>query len=98
MLDGKTADWSELNPAANGQPVVRLAASDLQRAQRHAARVRADQPGVAVVLDLHVTVTGDIRRVRDGDGDVASVRYVGTVDGNSIKGSASMAWTATKKM
>lgn len=85
MADELSDDWRELTHgiSRDGRPAVRLAASDLQRAQRGAARLRADQPGVAVILDLHVTVTADFGAVRDAlaAGRGATVRYAGTVDG-----------------
>jgi hypothetical protein len=62
---------------SGGQPVVRLAAPDLQRAQRGTARIRADGRDVAVILDLAVAVPGDYRVAAAGD----TVAYAGTLDG-----------------
>ena len=85
MVDTTGDNWSELT--AGDQPAVRLAASDLQRAQRSRARIRSDDRDVAVILDVTVDVAADFRSVRDsitalasGAGD-GTFRYVGTVDG-----------------
>lgn len=72
--------WDEVTSGA--QPVVRLVASDLQRARRARAHIRAEQPGVAVILDLEVAVAPDFRTVVDAlPTDDGTVRYAGTVDG-----------------
>jgi hypothetical protein len=78
-LDG---DWTEVT--AGGPPAIRFAAPDLQLAKRDAARIRSDRPDVSVILDLRVTVTGDVRAARAAlasDHDGSTVRYAGTVDG-----------------
>ncbi|MBS1695793.1 MAG: hypothetical protein JST91_26650 [Actinobacteria bacterium] len=76
------AEWTELTDGTG--PAVRVAASDLQHAQRVRARVKADDGDVAVVLDVTVAVARDFRSARlvlgTSDSD-ASVHYVGTVDG-----------------
>jgi len=74
-------DWTELT--AGGRRAVRLAASDLQRAQRGAARIRAEHDDVAVILDIAVAVPGDFRTARAtlAADDEETVRYTGTVDG-----------------
>jgi hypothetical protein len=74
--------WTELT--ASDRPAVRYAAPDLQLAKRDAARIRADRPDVAVILDVRFTVTGDFRAARASlasDHERSSVRYAGTVDG-----------------
>ena len=48
VVDGAEDNWSELT--AGGDPTVRLAASDLQRAQRGRARIRSDRGAVEVIL------------------------------------------------
>jgi hypothetical protein len=60
-----------------------MAASDLQRAQRGRARVRAECGEGDVVLDLTVAVAPDFRSVRDAVEavDDGTLRYAGTVDG-----------------
>jgi hypothetical protein len=75
VADETGDDISELT--SGGGPVVRFAARDLLRAQRGAARLRADGGGVAVILDIAVAVPGDFRSA----GDDETVRYAGTVDG-----------------
>ena len=75
VTDQAGDDFSELT--SGGGPVVRFAARDLQRAQRGAARLRADGGDVAVILDVAVAVPGDFR----SGGDDETVRYAGTVDG-----------------
>jgi hypothetical protein len=74
-------DWTELT--AGGRRAVRLAAPDLQRAQRRAARIRAEHHDVAVILDVAVAVPGDFRTARAtlAADDDRTVRYTGTVDG-----------------
>ena len=73
VADETGDDISELT--SGGGPVVRFAARDLLRAQRGAARLRADGGGVAVILDIAVSVPGDLRSV----GDDETVRYAGMV-------------------
>jgi hypothetical protein len=73
------ADWHELT--GGGQQTVRVAAADLQQAQRARARIRAADD-VAVILDVTVSVAGDYRSARNALGaDLSSVQYAGTVDG-----------------
>lgn len=81
VVDAAGDYWSELT--AGDQPTVRLAASDLQRAQRGRARIRSDQRDVAVILDVTVDVAADFRSVRDSmaAADDGTLRYAGTVDG-----------------
>ncbi|WP_264043981.1 hypothetical protein [Mycolicibacterium hodleri] len=80
MVDGAGDDWSELT--AGGEPTVRLAAPDLQRAQRGRARIQSDRGDVEVILDLTVAVASDFRSVRDlAVVDDGTLRYAGTVDG-----------------
>lgn len=81
MVDSAGDNWSELT--AGDQPTVRLAASDLQRAQRGRARIQSDQRDVAVILDVTVDVAADFRSVRDSmaASDDGTLRYAGTVDG-----------------
>ena len=79
MVDGAEDNWSELT--AGGEPTVRLAASDLQRAQRGRARIRSDRE-VEVILDVTVAVAPDFRSVRElAVIDDGTLRYAGTVDG-----------------
>lgn len=79
-MDATGGNWSELT--AGDQPTVRLAVSDLQRAQRDRARIRADRGDVDVVLDVTVAVARDFRSVRDSMAvDDGTLRYAGTVDG-----------------
>ena len=56
VADETGDDISELT--SGDGPVVRFAARDLLRAQRGAARLRADGDGVAVILDIAVAVPG----------------------------------------
>ena len=80
MVDGAVDGWTELT--AGGEPTVRLAAPDLQRAQRGRARIRSDRTGVEVILDITVAVAPDFRSVRDMTAvDDGTLRYAGTVDG-----------------
>jgi urease gamma subunit len=80
VVDGAGDDWSELT--AGGEPTVRLAAPDLQRAQRGRARIRSDRHDVEVILDITVAVASDFRSVRDLAAlDDGTLRYAGTVDG-----------------
>jgi urease gamma subunit len=79
-VDGAGDDWSELT--TGGEPAVRLAAPDLQRAQRGRARIRSDRGDVEVILDITVAVASDFRSVRDlAAVDDGTLRYAGTVDG-----------------
>lgn len=79
--DSAGNDWSELTEG--DQPTVRLAASDLKRAQRDRARIRSDRDDVAVILDVTVDVAADFRSVRGSmaSGVDGTLRYAGTVDG-----------------
>jgi hypothetical protein len=80
VVDGAEGDWSELT--SGGQIAVRLAAPDLQRAQRGRARIRSDRQDVEVILDVTVAVAHDFRSVRDlAAVDDGTLRYAGTVDG-----------------
>lgn len=83
VVDPDAGSWNELT--SGEQPVVRLAASDLQRAQRERRGIRAEQDGVAVILDLEVAVAPDVRSavgsIPADDGDDGTVRYAGTVGG-----------------
>ena len=80
MVDGAGDDWSELTEG--GEPTVRLAASDLQRAQRGRARIQSDRGAVEVILDVTVAVAPDFRSVRElAIVDDGTLRYAGTVDG-----------------
>lgn len=74
--------WSELTSGA--EPVVRVAAGDLQQARRTRARLRGDDGAVAVILDVTVAVAGDVRSAYASLGPDESnrgVRYAGTVNG-----------------
>lgn len=80
MVDGAGDDWIELT--SGGEPTVRLAAPDLQRAQRGRARIQSDRGDVEVILDVTVAVASDFRSVRDlAVVDDGTLRYAGTVDG-----------------
>lgn len=80
MVNPDSGAWDEVT--SGGQPVVRLAASDLQRARRESASIRADNPDVEVILDLEVAVAPDFRTVADAlANDDDTVRYAGTIDG-----------------
>ena len=80
VVDPDAGSWDELT--SGDEPVVRLAASDLQRAQRERRGIRAEHDGVAVILDLEVAVAPDIRSVVAAlPVDDGTVRYAGTVDG-----------------
>jgi len=81
VVDSSGDNWSELT--AGEQPTVRLAAPDLQRAQRSRARIRSDRGDVEVILDVTVAVAPDFRSARDSIGaiDDGTLRYAGTVDG-----------------
>jgi hypothetical protein len=80
VVDAAGDDWSELT--SGGAVTVRLAASDLQRAQRGRARIRSDRRDVEVILDITVAVASDFHSVRDlAAVDDGTLRYAGTVDG-----------------
>ena len=80
VVDATGDDWSELT--SGGDATVRLAASDLQRAQRGRARIRSDRGDVEVILDITVAVASDFHSVRDlAAVDDGTLRYAGTVDG-----------------
>jgi len=81
VTDGAGDDWSELT--SDQRPAVRLAAPDLQRAQRGAARIRAEHQDLTVILDILVAVPGDFRTARASlaADHRQTVRYAGTVDG-----------------
>ncbi|MCW2515093.1 MAG: hypothetical protein JWR11_4135 [Mycobacterium sp.] len=79
-MDGAGDDWTELT--SGGEATVRLAAPDLQRAQRGRARIRSDRGDVEVILDVTVAVASDFHTVRDlAAVDDGTLRYAGTVDG-----------------
>jgi hypothetical protein len=79
-MDGAGDDWTELT--SGGESTVRLAAPDLQRAQRGRARIRSDRGDVEVILDVTVAVASDFHTVRDlAAVDDGTLRYAGTVDG-----------------
>ncbi|KMO79794.1 hypothetical protein BST22_11265 [Mycolicibacterium chubuense] len=67
------------------QPIIRVAAPDLQRARRVRARIRSGPEDLAVILDVTVAVAGDFRSARSafdaGDSADDTIRYAGTVDG-----------------
>jgi hypothetical protein len=74
--------WSELT--SGPEPVIRVAAGDLQQARRTRARLRGRDGTVAVILDVTVAVADDVRAAYAslGSGDaVRGVRYAGTVNG-----------------
>lgn len=80
MADAGT--WTELTDGT--EPTVRVSAPDLAQARRLRTRIRSEDAGVSVVLDVTVAVAGDYRSARRGlelAGPDAAVRYVGTVDG-----------------
>ena len=85
MADERDPDGvSELT--GGDQHNVRGAAPDLHQARRVRSRIRAGADDVAVILDVTVAVAGDFRAAQQAlgplkDGDVATVHYVGTVDG-----------------
>lgn len=84
VVHPETGDWNEVTSGT--APVVRMSASDLLRAKRERASIRADNPDVAVILDLEVAVSleigTDFRRATEALGtDDGIVRYAGTVDG-----------------
>jgi hypothetical protein len=66
------------------QPIIRVAAPDLQRARRVRARIRSGQEDLAVILDVTVAVAGDFRSARrafDAEAPGDTIRYAGTVAG-----------------
>lgn len=74
--------WRELTSGA--EPVVRVAAGDLQQARRVRARLRGADGAVAVILDVTVAVAGDVRSAYaslGSDESTRGVRYAGTVSG-----------------
>ena len=80
VVNPESGSWDEVTSGA--RPVVRLVASDLQRARRQRAHIRAEHPDVEVILDLEVAVAPDFRTVADALAtDDDTVRYAGTVDG-----------------
>jgi hypothetical protein len=80
VADAPSGDWSELTDG--DQRTVRVAASDLQQAQRTRARIPARGEDVAVILDVTVAVAGDFRSARSVLGPADhTVHYAGTVDG-----------------
>jgi urease gamma subunit len=83
VVNPESGSWDEVTSGAESAgDVVRLAASDLQRARRQRASIRAEHPDVAVILDLEVAIAPDFRSVADAlPTDDDTVRYAGTVDG-----------------
>ncbi len=81
VVDGADGDWIELT--SGGAVTVRMAAPDLQQAQRGRARIQCDHQDVDVILDVTVAVASDFRSVRDSilAIDDGTLRYAGTVDG-----------------
>lgn len=74
--------WSELT--SGPEPVVRVAAGDLQQARRARTRLRGDDGDVAVILDVTVAVAADVRAAYASlgpDESTVGVRYAGTVSG-----------------
>lgn len=74
--------WRELT--SGPEPVVRVAAGDLQQAQRTRARLRGEDGEVAVILDVTVAVAGDVRAAYASlgrDQAARGVRYAGTMRG-----------------
>lgn len=74
--------WSELT--SGPEPVVRVAADDLQQARRARDRLRGGDGQVAVILDVRVAVAGDVRAAYASlgpDESTRGVRYAGTVSG-----------------
>ena len=74
--------WSELTSGPD--PVVRVAAGDLQQARRARTRLRGGDGEVAVILDVTVEVAADVRAAYAslGPGEsTGGVRYAGTVSG-----------------
>lgn len=67
------------------QPIIRVAAPDLQRARRVRARIRSGPEDLAVILDVTVAVADDFRSARSafdaGDSAGDTIRYAGTVAG-----------------
>jgi hypothetical protein len=80
VADAPSGDWSELTHGEGR--TVRVAATDLQQAQRARARIQARGENVAVILDVTVAVAGDFRAARSVLGPADhTVHYAGTVDG-----------------
>lgn len=71
--------WRELT--SGPEPVVRVAADDLQQAHRARARLRDADDGVAVILDIEVAVARDVRAACAALGATGGVRYAGTLHG-----------------
>lgn len=66
------------------QPIIRVAAPDLQRARRVRARIRSGTEDLAVILDVTVAVAGDFRSARrafDAADSDETIRYAGPVAG-----------------
>ena len=93
--DVASSRWRELTPPpARGVETVRVEASDLRRAQRIGAQIRAgaavDGRKASVVLDIEVVVDDDAPAARrrlaaavdtGNEGSPKTVRYVGTANG-----------------
>jgi hypothetical protein len=78
VADASGDNWNELT--SGEVTAVRLAARDLQQAQRARSRVTND---VAVILDITVAVAADFRSARDAmpSVDDGTLHYAGTIDG-----------------
>ncbi len=66
------------------QPIIRVAAPDLQRARRVRDRIRSGPEDLAVILDVTVAVADDFRSARrafDAAAPGDTIRYAGTVAG-----------------
>jgi hypothetical protein len=76
------AQWTEVT--RGDEPVVRVKATDLRRAQQQRARLR-DTDDVAVVLDITVLIADSYRaasrRMVAVDAAADSIQYVGTLEG-----------------
>jgi hypothetical protein len=87
VADTAGCGWVELT--SGHHEAVRLAAADLQRAQRARSRLRAEnslhgQHDVAVILDVRVAIADDFPSARAHLGmraDHSTLHYAGTIDG-----------------
>jgi hypothetical protein len=88
LADSSGADWTELT-SGHGQ-TTRLAAPDLQQAQRARHRILAGgrhSDDVAVILDIVVFPGADFRSARKGlamlveESHASTLHYAGTLDG-----------------
>lgn len=69
-----------------GQPTIRVAAPDLQRARQVRSRIRSGPGNAAVILDVTVAVARDFRAARGAFSELGAssgdtIRYAGTVAG-----------------